>query len=113
MSKRVEAEELMIVYAGISGWARRAWDSVRLRAVRRKCIVSGCEIPPRGTIGKGIVAEPWPVCGVHRKPVSEVLQMATSDYREAVTEAKRKHVVAVVNGLNDLGCHEDEIALAG
>lgn len=105
-------EDMLSAYAAIRYHVSTTWDSVRLRIRRRKCIVSGCEIPSRGRLGKGILAEPWTACGVHRKSLSELLNTAQSARTTAALDANHAFTASLVDGLNDLGCHEDELKLA-
>ena len=98
------------IYAGIWVYFSRIWDSVRLRAKRRKCIIAGCEIPARGVIG---IDFQWYVCGIHRGPVSDVIAHAHTKRLQARIRAAERYRKDLVCGLNKLGCHEDELALAG
>ena len=111
--ERVRVQLVFDAYAGLFAWARRRWDSVTLRAKRRKCIVSGCEIPARGRIGYRILSEPWTVCGFHRASVANVINEAQSSYHYSLAEITHKRARDLTNGLNALGCHEDELTLAG
>ena len=77
-----------------------------------KCIVSGCEIPARAKLGTKILSEPWFVCGVHRRVLTDLLNKAHGDYLKLCKQAGREKYCAIINGLDKLGNHEDELALA-
>ncbi len=87
-------------------------DGARLRTKRRKCVVSGCEIPARGFIGRGMLPDPWLACGVHRRPISELLNAAHRDYVDQVSAAADVRMLRLITGLDDLADHSKELALA-
>lgn len=85
-------------------------DGVLLRTKRRKCAVSGCEIPARARLGRR--NDSWFVCGVHRKPVAEMLNEATVRYVDACNGASRSFTAEIINGLDAMADHSKELALA-
>ena len=89
------------------------WDSPALRIKRKKCVVSGCEIPARGRVGQRLLTEPWTVCGIHRKPVCEMLNKAHEEKVSRYMDAQNHFTCEIVNGLDAMGDHENELFLAG
>ena len=118
-----QLEDSMVAMLSVRHFIGTIWNGARLRTKRRKCIVSGCEIPARAKLGSKIVAQPWLACGVHRKPVADMLNAAGNKYvklvdqardqaNELIKQAHREKYCAIINGLDKLGNHEDELALA-